>query len=115
VVAVEPGAIETPMWDKGSQDDWSAAASQQNLALYGEAYRAFRRFSEQTAAGAISCDAVSRAIFHALTAKTPRARYLVGTDARVYGRLAQICPTRVLDWLTRKVMGLGRARSPQTG
>ena len=114
VVAVEPGAIETPMWDKGRQDDWSTAASPQNLALYGDAYHAFRRFSEQTAAGAISCDAVSQAIFHALTAKTPRTRYLVGTDARVYGRLAQICPTRVLDWLTRKVMGLGRARSSRT-
>ena len=115
VVAVEPGAIETPIWEKWRQDDWSAEASQQSLALYGEAYQAFRRFTEQTAAGAVSCDAVSQAIFRALTAKTPRTRYLVGTDARVYGRLAQFCPTRVLDWLTRKVMGLGRTRSSRTG
>ena len=112
VVAVEPGAIDTVMWDKGRQDDWSAEASKQNLDLYGEAYRAFRRFSEKNAASAISCDAVSQAIFKALTAKTPRTRYLVGTDARAYVLLAQICPTRVVDWCTRKVMGLG-ARSSQ--
>jgi len=107
VAAVEPGAIETPIWDKGRQDDWSAGASKQDLDLYGEAYRAFRRFAEQTAAGAIACDAVSKAIFHALTAKTPRTRYLVGLDARVYGRLARICPDRVVDWVTRKVIGFG--------
>ena len=112
VVAVEPGAIDTVMWDKGREDDWSAEASKQNLDLYGEAYRAFRRFSEKNAASAISCDAVSQAIFKALTAKTPRTRYLVGTDARAYVLLAQICPTRVVDWFTRKVMGLG-ARSSQ--
>jgi NAD(P)-dependent dehydrogenase (short-subunit alcohol dehydrogenase family) len=115
VVCVEPGAIDTAMWDKGREDDWSAEASKQDLELYGEGYRAFRRFSERNAAGAISCDAVGQAIFHALTARRPRIRYLVGTDAVLYGRLAQICPDRLVDWITRKVMGLGGVRSPRTG
>jgi NAD(P)-dependent dehydrogenase (short-subunit alcohol dehydrogenase family) len=115
VVVIEPGAIETPMWDKGREDDWSTEASKRNLDLYGEAYQAFRRFSEQNATGAISCDAVSLAIFHALTTKTPRTRYLVGTDARLYARLAQICPDRVVDWVTRKVMGRGSVRSSRRG
>jgi NAD(P)-dependent dehydrogenase (short-subunit alcohol dehydrogenase family) len=114
VAAVEPGAIETAIWDKGRADDWSATASKQHLDLYGAAYQAARKFSERTAAGAVPCDAVSRAIFHALTAKTPRTRYLVGTDARVYGRLARICPDRVIDWVGRKVMGLGRVRSARS-
>ncbi|MBI5503819.1 MAG: SDR family oxidoreductase [Deltaproteobacteria bacterium] len=111
VAAVEPGAIDTAMWDKGREDDWSAVASTQNLDLYGRPYRAFREFSERIAAQSIPCDAVSRAIFHALTATTPRTRYLVGTDARVYARLAQVCPDRVLDWIARKMMGLGSLRS----
>jgi NAD(P)-dependent dehydrogenase (short-subunit alcohol dehydrogenase family) len=115
VVVIEPGAIETPMWDKGREDDWSAGASKRDLDLYGQAYQAFRRFSEQTAASAISCDAVSRVIFRALTARTPRTRYLVGTDARVYARLAQICPDRVVDWVTRKVMGRGSTRASRRG
>jgi NAD(P)-dependent dehydrogenase (short-subunit alcohol dehydrogenase family) len=107
VASVEPGAIDTAIWDKGREDDWSAQASRQDLELYGDGYRAFRRFSEKNAAGAIPCDAVSQAIFHALTARRPRTRYLIGTDARVYGRLARFCPDRVVDWVTRKVMGLG--------
>lgn len=107
VAAVEPGAIDTAMWDKGRDDDWTVVASKQDLDLYGQAYRAFRGFSQRTAAGAIACDAVNRAIFHALTARRPRTRYLVGTDARVFARLAQVCPDRVLDWVARRVMGLG--------
>jgi NAD(P)-dependent dehydrogenase (short-subunit alcohol dehydrogenase family) len=106
VASVEPGAIETAMWDKGRQTDWSAEASKQDLDLYGEAYQAFRKFEAQTAKGAVPCDQVSRAIFHALTARRPRTRYLVGRDARIYARLAQLCPDRFVDWVTRKVMGL---------
>jgi NAD(P)-dependent dehydrogenase (short-subunit alcohol dehydrogenase family) len=115
VASVQPGAIDTAMWEKGREDDWSAEASKQELELYGEGYQAFRRFSDRNAAGAISCDAVSQAIFHALTARRPRTRYLVGTDARLYGRLSQICPDRFVDWITRKVMGLGVLRFPRTG
>jgi NAD(P)-dependent dehydrogenase (short-subunit alcohol dehydrogenase family) len=107
VASVEPGAIETAMWDKARQADWSAQTSKQDLDLYGEAYRAYRAFEERNAAGAVPCDAVSQAIFHALTAKRPRTRYLVGRDARLYARLAHIFPDRFVDWVTRKVMGLG--------
>jgi NAD(P)-dependent dehydrogenase (short-subunit alcohol dehydrogenase family) len=115
VVSIQPGAIQTPMWEKGREDDWSAEASERGLDLYGEAYRAFLAFSEKNAAGAISCDAVSRAIFHALTVRKPRTRYLVGADARLYGTLAGIFPDRALDWITRKVMGLGGVRSSRKG
>jgi NAD(P)-dependent dehydrogenase (short-subunit alcohol dehydrogenase family) len=115
VVSIQPGAIQTPMWDKGREDDWSAEASEQGLDLYGEAYRAFLAFSEKNAASAISCDAVSRVIFRALTARKPRTRYLVGTDARLYGTLAQIFPDRAVDWITRRVMGLGGVRSSRKG
>jgi NAD(P)-dependent dehydrogenase (short-subunit alcohol dehydrogenase family) len=107
VASIEPGAIETAMWDKAHQYDWTAEASEQHLDLYGEAYQAFRKFEAQNAEGAVPCKAVSRAIFHALTARRPRSRYLVGRDAQLYGRLAQILPDRLLDWITRKVIGLG--------
>ena len=115
VVSIEPGAIETAMWEKARQADWSTEASKQELDLYGEAYQAFRKFEAQNAGGAVSCDAVSQAIFRALTAKRPRTRYLVGRDARLYGRLAQIFPDRVVDWVTRRVMGLGGVRFSRTG
>jgi len=106
VSAVEPGAIDTAIWEKDRESDWSLTASKEDLALYGDAFQAYRKFAARNAAGAVSCDAVSRAIFHALTARSPRTRYLVGTDARIFGRLAWIFPDRVVDFVTRKVMGL---------
>ncbi len=106
VASVEPGAIDTAIWDKARQADWTADASEQQLQLYGEAYRAYREFEAKNAAGAVSCEAVSEAIFHALTAKRPRTRYLVGRDAKLYARLAHVCPDRFVDWVTRKTMGL---------
>mgnify|MGYP001816308947 CR=1 FL=1 len=107
VASVQPGSIDTAMWEKARQYDWTDEASERDLDLYGKAYRAFRAFEEQTASSAVSCDAVSRAILHALTAGRPRTRYLVGRDAKIYGRLPSIFPDRVVDWLTRKAMGLG--------
>ncbi len=107
VASVQPGSIDTAIWDKGRQYDWTDEASEQDLDLYGKAYRAFRAFEERTASSAVSCDVVSRAILHALTAGRPRTRYLVGRDAQIYGRLPQIFPDRLVDWITRKVMGLG--------
>jgi hypothetical protein len=115
VSSVEPGAIETPIWEKGHEADWSATASKRGLDLYGEAYQAFRKWESQSAAGPIPCDAVSRAIFHALTARRPRTLYVVGTDARVYGWPARLCPDRVTDWVTRRVMGLGSVGASPRG
>jgi NAD(P)-dependent dehydrogenase (short-subunit alcohol dehydrogenase family) len=115
VASVQPGAIETAMWDKARHADWSAEASKRELDHYGEAYRAFKKFEEQNVEGAVPCDVVSRAIFHTLTARRPRTRYPVGKNARLFVTLAQICPDRLVDWVTRRVMGLGGGRSSRAG
>jgi hypothetical protein len=31
----------------------------------------------------------------------------VGKNARLFVAMAQLCPDRFVDWITRKVMGLG--------
>jgi len=108
VASVEPGFIATAMLEKAGAADWSAQASKQELDLYEKAYRAFKEFERQNVEGAVPCDVVSRAIFHALTARRPRTRYPVGKNARLFVSLAQVFPDRVLDWVTRRVMGLGR-------
>jgi NAD(P)-dependent dehydrogenase (short-subunit alcohol dehydrogenase family) len=107
VASIEPGFIDTAMMEKVREADWSTEASQRDLDLYGEAYRAFKAFEKQNVEGAVPCDVVSRAIFHALTARRPRTRYLVGKNARLFTSLAQFSPDRFVDWVTRKVIGLG--------
>ena len=40
---------------------------------------------------------VAEAIGRALTAKKPRTRYLVGTDAKIRARVAKVMPDRMMD------------------
>ncbi len=106
VSSIQPGFIATAMLEKVRETDWSAEASKQQLDLYGEGYRAFKEFEKQNVEGAVPCDVVSRAIFHALTARRPRTRYQVGKNARLFVALTQLFPDRAVDWVSRKVMGL---------
>ena len=53
---------------------------------------------------------------HALSARRPRARYLVGLDAKVQARLKPFVPTRAFDRVVARMMGcLGtsNAREPR--
>ena len=45
---------------------------------------------------------VAEPIVHALTAKKPRTRYLVGRDAKIQARIARIVPDRVFDALVAR-------------
>jgi NAD(P)-dependent dehydrogenase (short-subunit alcohol dehydrogenase family) len=107
VASIQPGAIDTAMWEKGLQMDWTEMLSKQQLELYGDVWPVVRKLGEKTAAVAIPSRAVSEAIFHALTAKRPRTRYPVGKDARLIVRLAWLLPDRTMDWFTRKFLGVG--------
>jgi NAD(P)-dependent dehydrogenase (short-subunit alcohol dehydrogenase family) len=104
VSLIEPGAIKTAIWEKNDAYDWRADASPEHLSLYGAMYGKFRKSIVKSTKNAISCDKVSEAILHALTAPTPRTRYLVGPDARMLARLAHILPDRMLDSILKKSM-----------
>ena len=59
----------------------------------------------------IEASEVAEAIGIALTAKRPRARYLVGRDARLRAPLADILPDRVMDRLIARALGGSRSSS----
>ncbi len=49
---------------------------------------------------------VARVIATALTARAPRARYLVGLDARLFALAERVAPTVVSHRVKRLVLGL---------
>ena len=104
VAIVEPGTIATPMWTKPqrSLDDFPPAAAE----LYGERTEKFRRLAaRRSATRAAPPREVADAVVHALTAKTPRTRYVVGHDAKLRARVQRL-PDRVRDRvLTRFLFG----------
>jgi len=104
VSLIQPGAIKTAIWDKNDAYDWRSEASSEHLSLYGAMYEKFRKLLVKSTNSAIPCDRVSEAILHALTAPSPRTRYLVGPDARMLARLAYLLPDRMLDSILKKSM-----------
>jgi NAD(P)-dependent dehydrogenase (short-subunit alcohol dehydrogenase family) len=87
VAVVEPGAVATPIWDKGdaAAEQQIAAASPEGRALYGPAMDAMRRVAMNEGRNGVAPEQIAKHIHHALTAARPRTRYLIGagTKARV--------------------------------
>jgi NAD(P)-dependent dehydrogenase (short-subunit alcohol dehydrogenase family) len=107
VAIVEPGSIDTPIWERGERTaDELGERSPRREALYGRAIERYRKVVRDTAERGIPPEKVARAIEHALTARRPRTRYLVGLDAKVQARLRPLIPTPVFDRIVARVMDL---------
>lgn len=108
VSVVEPGSIATEIWDRGQSeaDAFLERASDDQVELYGSAIAAYREVARQTAARGIPPEKVAKAISHALTARRPRTRYLVGADARAQAVFNRLLPDRVVDRVISRFTGL---------
>jgi NAD(P)-dependent dehydrogenase (short-subunit alcohol dehydrogenase family) len=109
VILIEPGGVKTPIWKKGERlademigDEMPPEAEQ----LYG---RMIQRLRAETAKieqeRGIEPREVAEAVGTALTARRPRARYLVGRDAKIRGPMAKLLPDRVMDRLIARALG----------
>lgn len=108
VSIIEPGSIDTPIWERGERiaDEVAERSPSAQQELYGEAIERFRRAVRRTAERGIAPDKVAGAIVHALSARRPRTRYLVGADARGQALARRLLPDRVLDRVVARVMRL---------
>jgi NAD(P)-dependent dehydrogenase (short-subunit alcohol dehydrogenase family) len=107
VAIVEPGSIDTPIWERGQRKatEIEAKAPKTDL-LYGAAIEKFRKVIQDTAERGIPPEKVAKAIAHALESSRPRSRYLVGLDAKVQARLKPLIPTPVFDRIVARTLGL---------
>lgn len=108
VSIIEPGAIATPIWDKSLRIslDVEAEMSAEGKKLYGAAAQRIREAVGHAAARAIPAEAVVKAVLHALTAKRPKTRYLVGRDAKLRAVMLRWLPDRLQDWILKQVLDL---------
>lgn len=103
VVLLEPGAIATPIWDKGKSEiaDVAQDAEDPMGRLYPEALPEMTRVVHEKAAKGIPPEAVADVVWTALTTSRPRARYPVGWDAVVATFLGRHLPPRWMDEVIR--------------
>ena len=107
VSLLEPSAVKTPIWSKGrdSRQALLALLPPQAMERYGAQMNAMFEQIEREERGAMPVDAVARAVLHAVTARKPRARYLLGTGARA-GSIVALLPTALRDRAIRASMRL---------
>jgi NAD(P)-dependent dehydrogenase (short-subunit alcohol dehydrogenase family) len=105
VSIVEPGSIDTPIWERGELTADEIATTERET-LYGKAVEGYRKAIRETAERGIPPEQAAKAIEHALTSGRPRARYLVGLEAKVGARAKLLIPTRIFDRIVAKKMNL---------
>ena len=105
VSIVEPGSIDTPIWERGERTADELRTAERET-LYGKAVEGYRKAIRETAERGIPPEQAAKAIEHALTSGRPRARYLVGLEARVAARAKLLIPTRIFDRIVTRKMNL---------
>lgn len=84
VAAIEPGNVDTRIWEKGDAavKELRSKVPPEAGKLYGESMDAMESLIGEMDGAGFPPKKVAKKVFHALTAKRPKARYLVGADAR---------------------------------
>jgi NAD(P)-dependent dehydrogenase (short-subunit alcohol dehydrogenase family) len=101
VVVVAPGAVATPIWDKADQTDVARYAN----TLYAPALERLRQYMLSIGKSGLPPEKIGEAIHTALTASTPKVRYVV-SPSPMQVLMTEILPKRTLDRITGKRLGL---------
>lgn len=110
VVLIEPAQTDTDLWRDAHaalDADIERLAPAQR-ALYAGHIEGARRMIPRSQKLATPVDGVAAAIERALTARRPRARYVVGLSPQIQDVLARVTPTPVLDAALRAASGVPR-------
>jgi NAD(P)-dependent dehydrogenase (short-subunit alcohol dehydrogenase family) len=110
VSLIEPGAIATPIWGKGSAlaAEMLSRVSPRVGELYGAAINQISKSAAASGEHGSEPEKVAVAIAHALTASRPRTRYLVGRDAQMMALIKKILPDRARDAVIARALKLPR-------
>ncbi|MER6811901.1 SDR family NAD(P)-dependent oxidoreductase [Spirillospora sp. NPDC000708] len=108
VSVIEPGLLDTEIFDKSGASrratGWRGDADAQRL--YEGVTAKMAEFGARAKPGPV--DSAVKAIVKALTARRPKARYLVGRDARMMATLARL-PDHTRDRLLLRTVGINAA------
>lgn len=106
VVVIEPGAVKTPIWERGSERGRELGEAMDPLARarYEDDIATMTRVAERFAERGIAPERVARVVAQALSSAKPRARYVVGFDAKVRVAIGRLVPDRLRDRLLRAAL-----------
>ncbi|BBY80996.1 SDR family NAD(P)-dependent oxidoreductase [Mycolicibacterium pulveris] len=107
VIVVEPAQTDTDMWR--TADDMvaevEAGLTPEHRDLYAKHLAGMKKFIPVAQRAAVPPARVSAVVEQALTARRPRARYVVGLAPALQVALVSALPTRIRDLAMRRVFG----------
>lgn len=104
VVSINPGAIKTPIWDKGiSQTEINRDNIPEGIKpFYEDSMESLKGLVEENVANGASVDEVVSAVDKALFDDHPKTRYYVGKGIGFQAKLASFLPDKLMDKLVLK-------------
>jgi NAD(P)-dependent dehydrogenase (short-subunit alcohol dehydrogenase family) len=107
VVVIEPAQTDTDMWRTADDmvAELEAGLSAEHRGLYAKHIAGFKKMIPMSQRMAVPTAKVSAVVEEALTARRPRARYIVGLGPKAQVALMSVMPTRLRDIALRKVSG----------
>jgi NAD(P)-dependent dehydrogenase (short-subunit alcohol dehydrogenase family) len=111
VVIIEPGTVNTTMYDKGEKEDLSEFQPTE----YWEAVQNFQKFIVNEArTNGLPPERLGEAVYRALSAAKPKARYAVVPQRFKNWMLPRLLPTRMVDAQLAKLLGITKPQ-PASG
>jgi NAD(P)-dependent dehydrogenase (short-subunit alcohol dehydrogenase family) len=101
VIIIAPGAVKTPIWDKGEQIDLTPYQNSR----YFPALQAVRGVMLHLGSIGLPAERIAESVFEALTAPRPKVRYQIAPDP-LRQLVTAILPKRVIDRIIAKRLGL---------
>ena len=105
VILVEPGPIQTPIWDKSSALATGSmeGVPPEKMALYTKLMEVGGRFARKAALTGLPPEAVAQVVLKALTKSSPKARYRIGNGS-TQRMVLETLPTGLRDWILARAI-----------
>jgi NAD(P)-dependent dehydrogenase (short-subunit alcohol dehydrogenase family) len=101
VIIIGPGAVATPIWDKGEQVDTTPYANTE----YFEAGKRIQKYMVESGRKGYPPEKVGEVVWLALTVSNPRVRYTVEPGNPVRNFIQGLLPKRTIDRIIARNLG----------
>src|SRR4051794_1070405 len=106
VIVVEPGAIATPIWERGiaTADAIWDAVPEDGHQRYGRLVTSLRDRAKELGTTGLPVEDAAALIVNALTTAKPRPRYVIGRQAKIQAAVGRFLPDRASDALLARLL-----------
>jgi NAD(P)-dependent dehydrogenase (short-subunit alcohol dehydrogenase family) len=104
VIVIRPGAVVTPIWQKAE----AGVTERFRGTPFVEALTKFESYAANEATSGLAPEVIARAVWQALTSRTPKARTAIVPQRLKNWTIPQLIPMRILDKLVAQFFGIKR-------